>query len=98
MKITALQDNLSKVKAVEEMTQQLLRFPGEMQEMVANQLRKRRRARQRKINRSKESNGGKLNPKNEFSQVGENAARGRKENPANEPEEYGRQCSIDLKV
>lgn len=98
MKITALQDNLSKIKAVEEMTQQLLRFPGEMQEMVADQLKKQRRARQKKVNRSKQSNGGKLNPKKESTQAGETASRGRKEPLPEELEEHGRQCCIDLKA
>jgi hypothetical protein len=98
MKITALRDNLSKVKVVEKMNQQMLRLPGEMQELVAEQIKKRRRAKKKKIIRSKESDTGKLNSKKDSSPIGENAVKGRKEDLSEDAVEVGRQCCIDLKA
>ncbi len=98
MKIIALQDNLSKVQAVEQMYQQMLRFPDDIQQAMAGELRRQRRLNQRRIKKSKESNSGELQPEKNSKILKENEAKGRMEDPQEDQEEHVIQCCIDFRV
>jgi hypothetical protein len=100
MRAVALQDNLSKVKAVQDVYQQMLRFPDDVQHALAGELQKQRHLRRRQVNRSEKSDGGKLRPRKDSPEAAGTRARGRKEEPASYPpeEEAGRQCCIDFRA
>jgi len=66
VKIMAIQDNLSKVQAVEQLTQQMLRFPDDVQMAMAGEVRKQRQLRKRQVNKSGKADEGKLRPKGEL--------------------------------
>lgn len=100
MKSVAIQDNLSKTKAVQDVYQQMLRFPDEVQESLAGQLQEKQRLRERSVNKSEETEKNKLRAKKRSKKQREVSGLGRREDdkePSEEPEEE-RQCSIDLRV
>ena len=98
MSTIPLQDNLSKVQAVQDIYQQMLRFPDDLQQTLAGHLRKQRWLHKRKVNKSEKSDGSKLNEKKESQVVGETEVKGRRENLQKNTEEELRQCCIDFRV
>lgn len=99
MKTIALQDNLSKVKAVEDLCQQLLRFPDDVQQAAAAELLKQRNLRRRRVSQSEESDGSKLRARKKSPDVAETEVKGRREQRTANPEgEAERQCCIDFRV
>ncbi|TKJ42249.1 hypothetical protein CEE37_00805 [candidate division LCP-89 bacterium B3_LCP] len=98
MKIIALQDNFSKVQAIEEMTQQMLRFPGEVREALNAQLRQQRLDKRRKINKSKKSKDGNLRTEEKSRMTESPYSRGRKDDSVDSFEDKERQCCIDFKI
>jgi len=98
VKIMAIQDNLSKVQAVEQLTQQMLRFPDDVQMAMAGEVRKQRQLRKRQVNKSGKADEGKLRPKGELRQEIESDIRGRKSEPILDFEDEERQCCIDFRV
>jgi len=102
MKVIALQDNLSKTKAVQDVFQQMLRFPDEVQQSLAGQLQRERQLRERSVNKSEETAQGKLKLRRKSEKERNTFDRDRRENPE-EPKESAdewteRQCCIDLRV
>jgi len=98
MKTLALQDNLSKTKAVEDIYQQALRYPDEVQQSLAGQLQRIYRRRKRSVVKSKSSEDSKLRPDRKSDRTQEPVSRGQIENPP-EPEEDSEQHScIDLQA
>ena len=103
MRLVGLQDNLSKVKAVEELCQQMLRFPDEAHQAMVSELAKKREARKKKIIELEESEGSKAEKRRESGEgEGEETEplefKGRKPPAANPWEEEERQCCIDFRV
>lgn len=98
MKTIALQDNLSKVKAVEDLYQQMLRFPGDAQEVMASEMQKRRLLRRRRATKTAKSDDSKLRSREESGQIGEQQTKGRKPEAAASPDDVEKQCSIDFRV
>lgn len=97
MKLASLQDNLSKVKAVEDLFQQMLRFPGDAQQVAAGEVRKRRELRRKQVVKSEESEAGKLKKRGASPETSEPESRGRP-TPDENVEENPRQCSIDFLI
>jgi hypothetical protein len=98
MKILPLQDNLSKVKAVEDAVQQLLRFPDEAQQLAVSTMQKRRELRRRQVVKSREAEAEKLKERRRATDPNEAKCRGRKEPEKTDSEEIPKQCSIDFLI
>ncbi len=98
MKISSLQDNLSKVKAVQDAVQETLRFPEQAQQLAASLVQKRRELRRRQVVKSREAEAEKLKERRRTSNPDETKCRGRKEPEKTESEETSKQCSIDFLI
>lgn len=98
MKTIALQDNFSKVKAVEEVYQQMLRFPGDVQQAMAGELRRQRRVNKRRVIQSEKSDTEKMKAEKRARADLESPVRGRMDAEEGEFELNERQCCIDFRV
>jgi hypothetical protein len=103
MRFVGIQDNLSKVKIVEELCQQVLRFPEEAHLALVSELAREREVRKKQVLELDESDGSKAERRKEFEDEEEEMEspeyRGRKKPPAAMPwEEEERQCSIDFRA
>ncbi len=95
MKLLALQDNLTKVKIVEELFQQTLRFPDEAHQALASELTKQRELRRKQVIDTKNAEANQTRKKKEAEAA---KARGRGKQAEANPEESVRQCAIDFLV
>ncbi len=99
MKLLSLQDNFSKVKAVQDTFQQLLNFPDAAQQAMASELTKRQELRRKQVLQSEGSEGSKTEEKKKAEKEGiDQEFRGRKRELAKPLEGELRQCTIDFRV
>ncbi|MBU0518968.1 hypothetical protein KKA00_05535 [bacterium] len=97
MKIMGLQDNLSKVQAVEDIVQQVLRTPQDAQQLAASEVQKRHETQKRKVLKSDKKTDQKIKSKNRTKKIDTPVHRG-KPNFDETEEVEERPSSIDIKV
>ncbi len=98
MKFMVLQDNLTKVKAVEETFQQMLRFPDNEHQAITSQLVKQRELRSRQVNKSDRSENSKVQRERTPDDNEGINPKGRKQEQSTTDVEQSTQCSIDFLV